>query len=149
MAHKLSNKIFLAQTDTTVGFLSQDDTRLEQVKARLPGKQFLKVFADLNTYKASGGRVPSRHKASVRRAKKTTFIVKGQAFRIANDGHHHHFLKRYGWMYSTSANRSGHRYERDFCVANADIIVEDFRGLHESASSTIMRLGREKRRKLR
>ena len=144
-----SKKVFLVQTDTTVGFLSRDDKKLEEVKARLPGKQFLKVFADLKSYKATGGRVPEKYKAIVRRAKKTTFIVKGQAFRIARDTEHNAFLKRYGWMYSTSANRSGHHYERDYCTAKADIIVEDFRGLHEDAASSLVRLGRETRRKLR
>jgi tRNA A37 threonylcarbamoyladenosine synthetase subunit TsaC/SUA5/YrdC len=145
----LSDAVFLAQTDTTVGFLSQNGGRLEQIKSRLPGKQFLKVFADLKTYKASGGRVPNRHKAVVRRAEKTTFIVKGQAFRIVAAGEHHDFLKRYGWMYSTSANQSGHAFERTFCESNADIIVEDSRGLCECEASRILRLGNATRSRIR
>ena len=144
-----SQSIFLVQTDTTVGFLSQNAARLETVKARPAGKQFLKVFYDLKHYKASGGRVPDRHKAAARRAKKTTFIVKNQAFRIVTEPLHRHFLQPYGWMYSTSANQSGQTFERAFCEANADIIVEDFRGFCECAASSIVRLGRVKRSRLR
>ena len=146
---KPSEKIHLVQTDTTVGFLSQNAESLDTLKARPSGKQFLKVFSDLKSYKASGGRVPNRHKAKVRRAKKTTFIVKNQAFRIVTDPLHRAFLQRHGWMYSTSANRSGHPFERSFCEANADIIVEDFRGFCECEASSIVRLGCTKRSRLR
>lgn len=145
----LNEKVFLVQTDTTVGFLSQDDERLEHIKSRLPGKQFLKVYSNLKTYQAGGGRVPNAFKATIRRAEKTTFIVKGEAFRIVAQGEHHNFLKRYGWMYSTSANQSGHSFERTFCESNADIIVEDSRGLSERGASRILRLGNAKRRRLR
>jgi tRNA A37 threonylcarbamoyladenosine synthetase subunit TsaC/SUA5/YrdC len=143
------NRVFLVQTDTTVGFLSQNAAALEQVKGRPEGKQFLKVFADLRTYKASGGRVPPKYRTAVRRAKKTTFIARNRAFRIVSDTEHHRFLQRYGWMYSTSANPSGCAYKRSFCEAEADIIVEDPGGLHEAPPSSIVRLGRTKRRSVR
>jgi tRNA A37 threonylcarbamoyladenosine synthetase subunit TsaC/SUA5/YrdC len=144
-----TKKIFLVQTDTTVGFLSQNAAALEQIKGRPQGKQFLKVFADLKTYRESGGRVPPKYRAAVRRAKKTTFIVRNRAFRIVSGTEHHCFLKQCGWMYSTSANPSGRAYERSFCEASADIIVEDDRGLHEAPPSSIVRLGRTKRRSVR
>ena len=144
-----TKKVFLVQTDTTVGFLSRDAAALERIKGRPEGKPFLKVFADLKTYKASGGRVPSRYRKRVRHAKQTTFVVRNRAFRIVSDGEHHRFLKQWGWMYSTSANPSGRTYERAFCETNADVIVEDSRGLHEAPPSSIVRLGRTKRRSLR
>ena len=143
------DKIILAQTDTTVGFLSRDEYALVKIKGRPPGKPFLKVYADLKTFKASGGRVPKRHRTRLRRSKKSTFVVKGAAFRIVSDSSHRNLLKSYGWLYSTSANQSGQPFERSFCEAGSDIIVEDFRGLHESPPSSIMKLGKKKRRKLR
>jgi tRNA A37 threonylcarbamoyladenosine synthetase subunit TsaC/SUA5/YrdC len=144
-----TQKIFLVQTDTTVGFLSQNAARLEHIKSRQGGKPFLRVFASLKAYKASGGRIPSVYRSQVRRAHKSTFVVKNQAFRIVAEGPHHTFLQRFGWMFSTSANRSGEKFDRTFCEPNADIIVEDVGGLHESAASTILRLGRYRSRRLR
>ena len=143
-----ASRIFLVQTDTTVGFLSQSAERLERVKSRLPGKSFLKVFAGLKPCRDSG-RVPVRYKRLVRRAARSTFVVNAEAFRIVAAGEHRDFLRPFGWMYSTSANRSGHAFERDYCEACADVIVEDRRGLHEREASRIWRLGNAARRRLR
>lgn len=142
-------QVLLAQTDTTVGFLSQDADALTRIKQRPPDKPYLKVFADWRIFSENGGRVPRSHRRFLRRAKKTTFILKNQAYRIVNSGEHHQLLKTYRWFYSTSANQSGHAFERSFCEANADIIVQDYRGFYESRPSTILRLGRQKRRRLR
>lgn len=149
MPQTSTDAIFLMQTDTTVGFLSQNAKHLETVKSRLPGKQFLKVYASLDAYTSASGRVPLQYKRHLRHAKQTTFIIKGEAFRIVASGPHHHFLKPYGWMYSTSANRSGEGFDRDYCEAHADVIVEDSRGLYESSASTILKLGRTRCRRLR
>lgn len=142
-------RVFLVQTDTTVGFLSQNASKLEAIKSRPPGKPFLKVFSDLKTFASAGGRVPPGHRSTVRRAERTTFVVNGQAFRIVKEIRHRRFLKRYGWMYSTSANQSGRPFDRNFCESRAECVIEDFRGLHERAASSIMRLGRIKTRRLR
>lgn len=146
---KPMNKIILAQTDTTVGFLSRDADALARVKGRPPHKQFLKVYAGLESFKANGGRVPNTRKARLRCSKKTTYIVKGSAFRIISEPRHYALVKPYGWLYSTSANQSGHGFERSFCEANADIIVEDVRGFRENPPSSIIRLGKTKMRRLR
>ena len=144
-----AKKVFLAQTDTTVGFLSQSADTLIRIKTRPPHKQFLKVYADWKVFKADGGRIPKAHRAYLRRAEKTTFVIKDDAYRVVNSGEHHELLKSYGWLYSTSANQSGKPYERSFCEASADIIVEDFRGFSESLPSSIELLGKIKRKKLR
>ncbi len=144
-----AKKVFLAQTDTTVGFLSQNADALIKIKERPTHKQFLKVYADWKTFKANGGRIPKAHRAYLRKAEKTTFITKGNANRVVNSGQHHTLLELYGWLYSTSANQSGKPYERSFCEASADIIVEDFRGFSESLPSSIELLGKIKRKKLR
>ncbi|MEA3374216.1 MAG: hypothetical protein U9Q62_11085 [Campylobacterota bacterium] len=142
-------KVLLAQTDTTVGFLSKNSDALIRVKERPSHKQFLKVYAQWKTFKADGGRIPKAQRSYLRRAEKTTFIIKGNAYRVVNSGEHHNLLRPYGWLYSTSANQSGKEYERSFCEASADIIVEDFRGFKESLPSSIELLGKRKRRKLR
>ncbi len=144
-----TQKVLLTQTDTTVGLLSQDASRLTTIKQRPQAKSFLKVYADLKAFKSSGGRIPKRRRSQVRRSKRRTYVVKDEAFRIINDSRHHRLLKQYGWSFSTSANQSGHSFKRSFCEASADIIVEDFRGLYEGTPSSIELLGRVKRRKIR
>lgn len=141
-------KVFLAQTDTTVGFLSQDAERLGEIKTRDTAKPFLKVFSDFQTLKEHT-RIPNAHKNWVRRAKKTTFIVKNQAFRYVNDPYHAKLIGEYGWLYSTSANPSGGSYESDFCARHADRIIEDYRGLCELSPSKIFKLGHHRFKKLR
>ncbi len=142
-------RVILTQTDTTVGFLSRDAAALERIKARPGGKPFLKVFPGLAGYREAGGRIPPAFRRMLRYARKTTFVVKGQAFRIVRDPRHLALLQRCGWMYSTSANRSGEAFERAFCESHADIVVEEHQGLHEAPASSIVRLGRTKQRSLR
>jgi len=141
-------KVFLAQTDTTVGFLSQDDSRLGAIKMRDTSKPFLKVFSDFQTLKKHT-RVPNPYKNWVRRAKKTTFIVKNQAFRYVSDPAHASLIAAHGWFYSTSANPSGGSYDSSFCAHNADWIIEDARGLSELSPSQIFKLGHHRLQKLR
>jgi len=132
-------KILLAQTDTTVGFLSQDANRLEEIKRRPGNKPFLKVYAELKNLRRDI-RIPSIHKRRVRYARKTTFVVKNQAFRFVSDPEHARLIQPYGWLYSTSANESGKNYDSAFCRSVSDVIIEDFRGLHEQSASKIFYL---------
>jgi len=140
--------VLLAQTDTTVGFLSQSAKRLEEIKMREEGKPFLKVFSDFKILRQEI-RIPSAHKRLVRYARKTTFIVKDQAFRYVSDPDHARLIEPYGWLYSTSANPSGGVYDPEFCQARADWIVEDSRGLQELSASSIYRLGQTRIRRIR
>lgn len=142
------NKIILAQTDTTVGFLSQDASRLEHIKMRSHDKPFLKVYAELKVLRRDI-RLPALHKHRVRHSKKTTFVVKNQAFRYVKDPEHARLIQRYGWLYSTSANESGKRYESTFCRSISDIIIEDHRGLNEQSASKIFRLTSTRLKQLR
>lgn len=141
-------KIFLAQTDTTVGFLSQDPQRLREAKGREESKPFLKVFSSLQTLRMQL-RIPNAHKRRVRYSRKTTFIVKNQAFRYVTDPEHSRLIDRHGWFYSTSANESGASFDPSFCFDRADWIVEDNRGLSERSSSKIYRLGQKRLKRLR
>lgn len=142
------NRVILTQTDTTVGFLSQDAKRLERIKMRPHNKPFLKVYADLQRL-GNDIRIPITHRHRVRHSLKTTFIVKHQAFRFVQRGEHSHLIKRYGWFYSTSANESGKHYDPDFCHSVCDWIIEDSRGLYEASASRIYKLGQIRFKKLR
>jgi tRNA A37 threonylcarbamoyladenosine synthetase subunit TsaC/SUA5/YrdC len=141
-------QVLLAQTDTTVGFLSQSSQRLQQIKMRDSAKPFLKVYADFKTLRRDI-RIPSHHKRLVRYARKTTFIVKDQAFRYVDEPNHSRLIARYGWLYSTSANESGKSYDETFCQSFSDLIIEDYRGLSEKSASKIYRLTSTRLKQLR
>ncbi len=143
------NSVILAQTDTTVGFLSQDASRLAKIKARPPHKPFIQSFSSLQTYKEMGGRVPQQFKNRLRRSKSTTFVINNRAVRIVSQGPHHKLLQKFGWLYSTSANAANHPYERGFAEEQAEIIVEDSRKLFEGKSSHIFKLHHYKLKQLR
>jgi tRNA A37 threonylcarbamoyladenosine synthetase subunit TsaC/SUA5/YrdC len=142
-------EIILAQTDTTAGFLSMDAAALSRVKQRSPSKQFLKVYPSLKSFKKDKNRVPLKYKKELRRAFQTTFILKNRASRIIKDKAHLKAVKRYKWLYSTSANQSGLTFDKEFCVNKSDIIIEDKRGLHESSPSKLYKLNSVKIRRLR
>jgi len=140
--------IILAQTDTTVGFLSQDSAALARLKGREKGKPFLKVFSSLNLLQSTL-RVPLKHRSWVRHAKRTTFVIKNQAIRYVNDSTHSRLIQKYGWLYSTSANESGREYDETFCISHSDRIIEDARGFSSSTPSKIFKLTTTQSKKLR
>lgn len=138
--------VFLAQTDTTVGLLSQDQQRLNAIKKRPLNQKIIKTSPYFSELKKVA-RIPNIHKNTVRKSKKTTFIYpNGESFRIVF-GEHVKFYKDYGldWTYSTSANE--HKKNFDISIAKeVDIIIEPF---YESKSSKMIKLSRKKSRKLR
>ncbi len=136
----ISHKIILTQTDTTVGFLSQDAKQLREIKSRNDKKPFIRVFQDFSTLKQHNIRIPNKYKKRVRRASKTTFIVKNRAFRVAQSSLHSTLLNNLSWAYSTSANESGKKFQRDFCQQKADIIIEDKNGLFEGEPSKLYKI---------
>ncbi|RLA68602.1 MAG: Sua5 YciO YrdC YwlC family protein [Epsilonproteobacteria bacterium] len=144
----MKTPVLLAQTDTTVGFLSQDTLKLSRIKRRSSDKPFLKSYADLKTFKCFN-RIPKHFKRQLRRSRTTTYVVKAEAFRIISDPIHQSIITPYGWLYSTSANLSGHGFSNDFAQEHADIIIEDKRGLHETLPSNIIKLGFGRRKRLR
>ena len=119
----LKNLVFLTQTDTTIGFVSQNAEKLTQIKQRPPHKHYIKALPSLKTLK-SFTRVPNSHKNRVRRSKKTTFIMpNGHSYRVVQDTHHLLLLNRLGWAYTTSANLSSEAYDESFAKENADVII--------------------------
>jgi len=143
------NKIYLTQTDTTVGFLSRDFKKLNKIKNRPLNQKILIEVDSLNTLK-NFVRVPNKFKSKVRRANKTTFIYpKGNSFRVVKNKKHLEFLKKFKWMYSTSANLSGTRFDKLWAIKEADIVVEDKRGFFEGKPSTIYKINNYKIKKIR
>jgi len=145
----INKNILLTQTDTTVGFLSQDTTKLCDIKSRTSTKPFIKVYKTFKALKQDHKRVPNRQKNRVRRLKKTTFIVKNFAFRVADDVMSSSCLRQNEWNYSTSANESGKSFSRSFCEQKADIIIEDKKTLFEGQASKLYKINNKKIKRLR
>ena len=136
----LKNKVFLTQTDTTIGFVSQNAEKLTQIKHRPPHKHYIKALPSFKTLK-SFTRVPDMHKNRVRRAKKTTFIMpNGHSYRIIQDKHHLLLLDRLEWAYTTSANLSSEAYDESFAKENTDVIITPLKQKH--SASNIYKLGK-------
>ncbi|RRS30140.1 MAG: Sua5 YciO YrdC YwlC family protein [Epsilonproteobacteria bacterium (ex Lamellibrachia satsuma)] len=136
----LKNKVFLTQTDTTIGFISQNAEKLTAIKQRPPHKYYIKAVNSLQTLKIFT-RIPSLHKKRLRRAKKTTFILPdGHSYRVIRDKHHLLLLNRLKWAYTTSANLSDHPYDETFAKEAVDIIISPLK--QKQQASNIHKLGK-------
>lgn len=145
----LEVNVVLAQTDTTVGFASQNEKQLYKIKSRKNTKPFLKVYASFKDFLQHGNRVPQQQKNYVRRSKKTTFIIKNRACRVAKSSLNSSILRNSTWHFSTSANEADKKFNREFCENKADIIIEDKCGLYEESSSSLIKINNNKRKKIR
>jgi tRNA A37 threonylcarbamoyladenosine synthetase subunit TsaC/SUA5/YrdC len=145
-----TNKIYLVQTDTTVGFLSNDDTKLSLIKKRPQNQKILQTLDSFSTLKRKT-RVPNLHKKLVRKAKRTTFIYpNGDSFRVVNKAsHHHHFIEKFQSIYSTSANETTKKFDFDFAFEKADIVVFSKDDFYEQSGSSIVKLTNHKKKKNR
>ncbi|WP_457560632.1 Sua5/YciO/YrdC/YwlC family protein [Caminibacter sp.] len=143
------DKIYLVQTDTTVGFLSRDFKKLNKIKNRPLNKPVLREVDSLETLKEFV-RVPERFKKKVRRAKKTTFIYPdGNSYRVVKDERHLEFLRKFKWMYSTSANKTGEKFDEEWARSKADVIVEERKGFFEGEASKIYKIGKKRIKRIR
>ncbi|MGE4510124.1 MAG: hypothetical protein AB7D43_03375 [Sulfurimonadaceae bacterium] len=145
----VSLEVILTQTDTTVGFLSQDSQKLYEIKSRVSTKPFLKVYGSFRLFLSHKNRVPHAMKSQVRRSKKTTYIVKNRAFRVARVPLASSVLRKNDWCFSTSANESGKHFDREFCEAKADVVIEGAERLCERDSSKLIKLSHTKKKRLR
>ncbi len=145
-----SSKVYLVQTDTTVGFLCSNSKKLSVIKQRPVNQKTLQVVDSFQTLK-NHTRVPKKFRNLVRRAKNTTFIYpKGLSFRvIPNNSTHNEFVKKFKIIYSTSANITKQNFNRDFAKNKVDVIVEDKNGFFEANSSKLIKLSCNKIKKIR
>jgi len=143
------DKIYLTQTDTTVGFLSCNYSRLFKIKNRPISKKILMEVDSFKTLK-SLTRVPKKYIKIIRKSKKTTFIyLNKKSFRVVFDKNHLNFLKKFHFFYSTSANISGKIFEEKKAIDLADIIVYNNKNFKESKPSTIYKVTNHKIKKIR
>ncbi len=151
MAQKLYTErldsVFLAQTDTTAGFLSRNPASINEKKGAIKTKPLLLEVAKLNYIPH---RIPVNYRTFVRRAKKTSFILpNGKSFRVVHEELHKQFLLPFKCLYSSSANRTHKRFNYEFAIKQCDIIIYDKRGIFEAKSSTILKIGCNKVKKVR
>ncbi len=141
--------VYLAQTDTTVGFLSQDSARLAYIKKRDVKKKFIISIDSFKTLKTFV-RVPQKHKKMIRRASRLTVVYpNNQALRVVKDTRHLKFLKKIKWLYTTSANQTNSRFDAVFAKQNVDVVVYDGLEFFEKNPSTIIKCGKMVKRRLR
>ncbi|MGB5866241.1 MAG: Sua5 YciO YrdC YwlC family protein [Arcobacteraceae bacterium] len=145
-----SSLVYLTQTDTTVGFLSQDDKKLCSAKQRDPNQKILQVVDKYRTLKKFV-RIPQKHKKFIRQAKTTTIIYPNKlAFRVVDiDSKHQNFLKKFHIMYSTSANKTKNNFEINYATLNSDVLVDTKEGFKEKQASSIYKINKVKKVKIR
>ncbi|MBD3794325.1 MAG: Sua5 YciO YrdC YwlC family protein [Epsilonproteobacteria bacterium] len=145
----MKNLLFLTQTDTTIGFVSTDMKRIDEAKQRLDGKYYIKTLSSLSYLKAYS-KVPNQHKNRIRRAKKTTFILKNsRSFRVIKDTQHNLLLDRLGSAYSSSANKSGEHFDKIYCEMVCDVVVSFPQNFNIAPASKILRLSHDFIKKIR
>lgn len=144
----MRNALYLTQTDTTIGFISQESMKIDKAKKRKPNKHYIKVVNSLEILKTFT-RVPNKYKNRVRRAKRTTFIMpNGLSFRVVKNTKHNLLLDRLKWVYSSSANLSGSEYDEQYAQNNTEVIVS-FPEQKDGNSSKIYKLGQTNIRSIR
>ena len=146
----MNDKVYLVQTDTTVGFLSIDDKKLNSIKKRPQNQKILQVVKNLKYLKEST-RIPNKYKNKVRRSKKTTFIYPNKkSFRVIDRfDNHYDFINKFGILYSTSANKTGEVFDEKYAICHSDIIVWTKNSFYQSDSSKIYKISHNKIIKLR
>ncbi|AXP09393.1 Sua5 YciO YrdC YwlC family protein [Campylobacter hepaticus] len=139
--------IYLAQTDTTVGFLSKNLEEINALKGRAKDQPCLITcakFCELKNFT----RIPNKFKNLIRRSKKTTFIYpNNQAIRIVKECKHAQFLEINGYFYSSSANKHGQKFDEVWARSIADIVIDE--SFFENIPSKIIKLNRKRFKKLR
>ncbi|MGA1940703.1 Sua5 YciO YrdC YwlC family protein [Arcobacter sp. YIC-310] len=145
-----SSLVYLVQTDTTVGFSCASHERLSDVKQRPRSKKILNTVDSFKTLNQNT-RVPKSFRKQVRRASKTTYIYPNQkSFRLIDkNSKFHPFISKFKILYSTSANLTGNKFDEKFALENSDIIVNEKDGFSEKISSSIYKLSKIKKVKIR
>ncbi|MBX7491386.1 hypothetical protein [Helicobacter turcicus] len=153
--------IFLAQSDTTAGFLCENFNVLNHIKGRNVKQNVLLTLESLEKLKKLV-RVPNAHKNRVRRSQKKTFVYKGRnvkgieslAIRLVPKGirekvEHSNLLAFFPFLYSSSANAHKAEFDLDFALEKADIVVLDWRFLSAQKPSKMYKIVNARIRKIR
>ncbi len=142
--------VYLVQTDTTVGFSSLNGEKLSEIKQRPKSKKTLHTVDSFKTLNQHT-RVPKQFRKKVRRSSKTTFIYPNlKSFRvISKDSSFYNFISKFNILLSTSANLTGSKFDYDFSIKNSDVIVNEKNDFSENISSSIYKLSKRKKLKIR
>lgn len=139
--------IYLAQTDTTAGFLSKSQDEINLIKKRKLNQKCIMTscyFASLKKIT----KIPDKFKNKIRRSKKTTFIYKNNiSFRVIKDTKHSEFLKSFDFLYSSSANLHNNDFSLEYAKGVANIIIDN--DFSQQASSKIYKINNVKLKKIR
>lgn len=114
--------LYLAQTDTTAGFLAHNPDTIARAKNRETNKPFVWTTTRLSNLRAVM-RVPKKFATRVRKSRRCTFIIRNRAVRLVADCPHAGFLQRFAGLFSSSANKSGEKFCIDFALHTARICV--------------------------
>lgn len=145
-----SRLVYLVQTDTTVGFLSCDNRKLSKIKKR-PSKQKTLMVVDSFSSLKLKTRVPKKYKRFIRKSNSTTIIYPNLlSFRVVDKSNNHfNFIKRFKYLYSTSANITKTDFNEKFAVENSDIVLYTKDGFSQKKSSSIYKINKNKIKKVR
>ncbi|GGD40006.1 hypothetical protein GCM10012288_12580 [Malaciobacter pacificus] len=138
-----SKLVYLVQTDTTVGFSSSDDEKLSKLKERPPTQKILQTVDSFKTLKQNT-RVPKKYRKRIRNSKRTTYIYPNKmSFRvISTDSDFYDFIHKFNILFSTSANRTGKMYQKEFANERSEVIVEDKNNFFETTASKIIKVSK-------
>jgi len=142
--------VYLVQTDTTVGFLSSDNIKLSKIKKRPINQKILTVVDSFKTLKLKA-RIPKKHKKFIRKSRFTTIIYPNLAsFRVVDKNNSHNsFIKRFKYLFSTSANITKKDFDEEFAVNSSDIVLYTKDGFAQTKSSSIYKINKNKIKKVR
>ena len=145
-----SSLVYLVQTDTTVGFSSSNDEKLSLVKQRPKNQKILQTVDSFETLNQLT-RVPKKFRKEVRNTKKTTFIYPNkESFRVVDkNSDFYEFISKFRVLYSTSANKTGEKFDKNFALEKSDVLVEDKRAFYETTASKIYKLSNKQKKIIR
>lgn len=145
------DKVYLVQSDTTVGFLSCNDKKLSQIKQRTTKQKILQVVDSFKILKYNT-RISNKFKNFIRKSKLTTFIYPNKkSFRVVYyDLHHNKFIKKFNnHLYSTSANKTKKTFSFNYAYDRSDIVIFQKDDFIEKKSSKIFQISKSKMKKIR
>ncbi|RXJ95033.1 Sua5 YciO YrdC YwlC family protein [Arcobacter sp. AHV-9/2010] len=145
-----SKLLYLVQTDTTVGFSSLDDERLNVIKNRDKNQKILKTLDSFTSLKEFT-RVPKKYRKMVRNSSKTTFIYPNlKSFRVVScESSFYDFIKKFKTLSSTSANKTKESFKYEYAKEYADVEVINKIGFFETNASKIYKLSKSRLKKIR
>lgn len=145
-----SNLVYLVQTDTTVGFSSANAEKLSDAKQRSRNQKILQTIDSFKSLNESV-RIPKKHKKQIRRSKKTTFIYpNGDSYRLIDKKYtFYDFIEKFSSLYSSSANKTKENFDKNYAYEKADIIIENKNSFSENKPSSIIKLTKNKKIRIR